>query len=321
MSDSDPEKMSRQLFSVAYSGKSRADDHTIDVEALAPALMAFGKLIRECNAEVNGKKSTAKVLVVSDFEHKCFNINFEVVVACWEQIKTLLGDDNIATAKKILEIIGMLKGPVAGSAATGISYLAYMKWKNGRRVIKAEQTDKTEAGVVKVHVEGDNSPVTIHNHVYNLSNNPKALKATQDAFTPIGQDGFDTVEVREQGKVVEEITPDETQAILSSCRTGIEEVKENVPDVELTTAWLSVYSPVYDATADKWRFRLGQETVYVDISETNIAKNALARGGALVDDSYQVKLEITTPKDAKGRPGKPSYKILQVIKFVGSGSV
>ena len=76
----DKSEMSRKEFSVAYSGIGRSDDHSIDVETLAPALLAFGKLIREANRQTNGTSTTAKVLVVSDFEHKCFNINFEVVL-------------------------------------------------------------------------------------------------------------------------------------------------------------------------------------------------------------------------------------------------
>lgn len=312
------DKMSRQKFSVAYSGKNRIDDHTIDVEALAPALMAFGKLIRECNAEVNGKRSTSKVLVVSDFEHKCFNINFDVIVGYIEQLKTLLGDDPVKTAKEILELIG-LRGAAEGTAALGgVSYLAYLKWKSGRNVVKADMTDKAKTGIVEVHVEGDNNPIHIHNHVYNLSNNPKALKATRDAFAPIGQDGFESVEFRDGDKVVEQIAPDDAQAILSSCISGPEEIEESVPEVDTTTAWLSVYSPVYDASVDKWHFNLGRDTIVADISATDIAKNALARGGAMADDAYQVKLEITTPKDPKGKPKKPTYKILQVIKFVPS---
>ena len=63
--------------------------------------MAFGKLIREANAEFNGKNATARVLVVSDFESKCFNVNFEVVLSAYQQLKTLLGTANVATAKEI----------------------------------------------------------------------------------------------------------------------------------------------------------------------------------------------------------------------------
>ena len=52
--------VSRHAFAIAYDGNNLPDGaHSIQVEALAPALLAFGKLIREANAEFNGKKATA----------------------------------------------------------------------------------------------------------------------------------------------------------------------------------------------------------------------------------------------------------------------
>jgi hypothetical protein len=312
-----PAEMSRQKFSIAYSGRERPDDHAIDAEALGPALVAFGRLIREANSEFNGKKAAARVFVVSDFEHKCFNINFEVVMSIYEQIKNLLGEDHITTAKNVLEWIGLLKPIAAGGI--GISYFGYLKWKKGRKVVSSTTlTDQDKSGLVNVRVDGDNNPITINQHVYNLSMNPKALKATRDALSPLGQDGFDNIEMREAGQLIDRIEPEQIDAILSSCNTGLEEIGEEAPESEDTPAWLSVYSPVYDQKADKWRFILGHEVIYVDISETEIAKDALARGGALAEDSYYVRLQISTPKDKKGKAGKPSYKILQVIKFVGA---
>lgn len=306
-------EVSRQQFSVAYNGKTRAHDHSIDVEALAPALLAFGRLMREANQEFNGKNAKAKVLVISDFEHKCFNINFELALSIYEQIKSLLGDDGVKTAKEVLEWIGLL------TPASGISYFGYLRWKNGRKITSAtELIDQKRSGNVTVRVEGDNNPIVINNNIFNLSHNPRALKATRDAFTPIGQDGFENVEVRDADEIVKKIEPEDVQAIIASCNTGLEEIDEEIPDIEVTTAWLSVYSPVYDLAADKWRFKLGKDVVYVDISATEIGKNALERGGALADDAYQVRLEITTPRDKKGKAAKPSYRIVEVIKFIGA---
>ena len=59
--------MSRRTFEIAYAGPS--DEHSMDVQELAPALLGIGQLIREANTALNGKKATVKVLVVSDFEH------------------------------------------------------------------------------------------------------------------------------------------------------------------------------------------------------------------------------------------------------------
>ena len=317
MSDERGADMSRQLFSIAYSGHGRAEDHTIDVESLAPALMAFGRLIRVSNAEFNEKRTSAKVLVTSDFEHKCFNINFELVVSVLDQLKTLIGViDHIKDAKEILEWIGLT------TVSPSVSLLAYLQWKRGRKVEdKREIVDQDKSGSVIVKVEGDNNPITINTHVYNLSQNPTALRAVRDTFAPIGVDGMERVEVRDSAGAAKAIEPEETQAIIASCNLGLTEDGENSPDVLETSAWLSVYSPVYDVHADKWRFRYGREIIYADISETKIAETALMRGGAMADDAYEVRIEVTSHKDAKGKRGKPSYKILHVNKFVPASPV
>lgn len=302
-------EVSRYQFSIAYTGDERGADHSISVEALAPALLAFGKLMREANAELNGPKTRANVYVVSDFEHKCFNINFDLALSFYEQVKSFVQASEAKDAKEILEWIGII-----GSASTvPLSFLGYLRWKKGR---KTTLTDKGPSGNVVVSVEGEGASVTINQHIYNMSQNVNALKATRDAFLPIGQDGFEKVEVRQAESVVTIIDPIQIKDIVASCTTALAETKEKKPEVEITTAWLSVYSPVYDEKAENWRFRLGTEIIYADISETSISHDALERGGALTDDTYQVKLEITVVVDENGNRSKAHYKVLEVIRFV-----
>lgn len=319
MAETGTRDVSRHEFSVAYDGAAlaKADVHSIDVQTLSPALLAFGRLIREANSEFNGKKSTAKVLVVSDFEHKCFNINFEVVLSLYEQLRTLLSLEGTKTAKEVLEWLGLLGVP---TGVVGLSFLAYLKLKKGRKVESVEPlTDETSAGIVKVMIEGDGNAVHVHNHVYKLSENPRALRATRDAFLPLGQDGFDNVKIRQGAETIEELDAENVEDIVKSCNVGIEESKETEPEVEVTPAWLSVYSPVFDPAAPNWRFRLGKEIVYADISETDIAQQALTRGGVAVEDAYQVRLEITTEVSAQGVKGEPTYKVLEVVRFIPAG--
>lgn len=64
----------RQAFQVAYHGDN-PKDHSIDVEALVPALQGFDRLVRQSNAVLNGDRARMRVVVASDFEHKCFHIN------------------------------------------------------------------------------------------------------------------------------------------------------------------------------------------------------------------------------------------------------
>lgn len=247
MPEVEDRKVSRHAFSVAYNGDKRRDNHSIDVEALAPALIAFGKLIREANVEFNGNKATSNVMVVSDFEHKCFQINFELALSFYEQLKTLIGTDNVVAAKTILEWLGLISTAAAGP----LTYLQFLKWKRGRKIASVQEIKDQEAsGTVTVRVEGEKNSVTVNNHVYNLTANPKALRATRDAFLPVGQDGFDRVELRDHDRLVDVVKPNEVEDILASCASGLAEADDTEPEIDNTSAWLSVYSPVFDADAD-----------------------------------------------------------------------
>ncbi len=313
MVDDGKSEMTRQDFSIAYNGSARADIHTIDVEALSPALLAVGRLIREASKEVNGKKATTKVLVKSDFEHKCFYINFELLSGAWEQVRALIGMENVKSAKELLEWIGLVKPTVVGS----LSFLAYLQLKNGRNVDKTmELVDKDQAGTIVVHIAGDGNTVNVDKSIFNLSQNPAALKATRDILSPIGQDGFDRMELRDNGSITETIDAEATKRIVSSCNSMLLELGEDKPEITSTSAWLTVYSPVFDPASKVWEFKYGGERISADISETSIASETIRRGQSCIEDAYHVKLEVTTPRDSKGKPGKPSYKILKVIHFV-----
>jgi hypothetical protein len=73
---------------------------------------------------------------------------------------------------------------------------------------------------------------------------------------------------------------------------------------------LYAHGPVFDVKAPNWRFMYKRKPIYADIKETNIAKDAVKRGGSFMNDRYKVKMEITTTDD-----GTPHYKIVEVLEF------
>lgn len=165
--------VSRRAFQVAYYGTD-PDDHSMDVEALAPALLAFGRLIRETNTQINGDRAKVKVVVTSDFEHKCFSVNFEVVQNIKQAVKSLLHDDTVKTATELLKTIGII-GTAGGTV--GGTLFGFLKWKNGRK-IKSVQTirDQDSSGDVTVNVEGDGHSVHVTKNVFMLAENKKFSK-------------------------------------------------------------------------------------------------------------------------------------------------
>jgi hypothetical protein len=125
----------RERFQVAYVGDVDGD-HSMDVETLAPALLAFGKLIRAANAELNRERATMKVLVDSEFEHKCFLINFETLQIVLDQIKDFLNDEGVKHAGDVLQKIGVLGIAVTVHLFSG-ALTVKQRSRNARKAAKA----------------------------------------------------------------------------------------------------------------------------------------------------------------------------------------
>jgi len=304
MADIEGGDMSRQSFQVAYDGD--IDTHAMDVQELAPALLAFGRLVREANAELNGKRATVKVLVQSDFEHKCFNINLEVIQTILDMVAGFLTSEEVKTARQILVDLGIIGG------GSGLGLFGYLKLRKGRTVKEVRDTDRQ--GIVIVQF-GDGNNATISRDALQLSKNARIRSSVEGILAPLGNDGIKRLSFKDGDAELESANESDAKEILASFDVAMapSEIEEEA-EPDTVTAWLRVYSPVYDEKADKWRFWYGDHPIYADISDTNIAKDAIARGGSLINDLYKVKLQITQHL-TKGGAIRPEFKILQVLDF------
>jgi len=301
---------SRRKFQVAYLGE-KADDHAMDVDALAPALLSFSKLLRAANEELNSERATVKVLVASEFEHKCFSINFELVQIL-DKIKDFLKSDDVKNANDLLQKIGIIGGAAGGAIA---SVFAYLKWRAGRKVETVGQVTGSP-GTLILKLEGDNNTVNVGADVFRLAHNKQVLEAVEGTLTPI-KDAKEAraIEFKDHDKPVAIYKVEEVAAIIASCEgpgdpIPIEVIEEAKP--QNVTGTLYSYGPVYDSKAPKWRFLYKNKPIYADIKGTSIAKDAMRRGGSLVNDRYKVKMDVLPPDT---EDGTPHYRITEVLDF------
>jgi hypothetical protein len=248
------------------------------------------------------------VLVTSDFEHKCFNISFEVIQTLMQQIKSFLADDNVETATELLKTIGVVTG-------TGASLFGFLKWKKGRKVKKVQKLSDTDpSGAVVVHVEGDGNSIQITNNVFKLAENKIILENIGETLGPIETKDAERIEFKQADKTTASYNREEVKEIIASCQAGPDAllVDESKPTPETVTASLHFYGPVFDNKAKTWRFKYNRKPIYADISETAIAKDAMKRGGSFVNDRYRVRMEVTPPEIEEGAP---HYKIKEVLDF------
>jgi len=122
--------------------------------------------------------------------------------------------------------------------------------------------------------------------------------------SPVAAENGITEAVFYQGKAAQ-TTIDQATASDIQHATVQEKIEKSV-----FTAHITVYAPVLDVKVKKWRFLMGGEHPYMDISATTIAADTMKRGSVRTGDSYTARIEKTE------RTGKePEYKILEVLDF------
>ena len=302
--------MSTSTVIVRYDGAALGD-HQMDVADLAPALLGISELCKIANQKFNGDRAAVKVMIGTDQEHQCFQFSIDVVQTIWQQAQAIIGDNEIKSAKDILEWVGIIGGGAVGGVA---GLLKLLKWLKGRQITGTEMVVKDGQNVVQIKVAGNNNTVILaHPAAYDMLADPKAVASAKRIAEPLTKPGYEKVEFENtDGVKQEEISKEEAIEIVGMSPVISLEVDLESP--QEITAWIKVYAPVYDPSSTQWRFQFGERHEFMDISDTNIAVDAIRRGGVLIDDSYKVKLQIQQTQTTSGN-FKNKFKIKEVLEF------
>lgn len=300
--------MSDASVIVRYDGPALAG-HRMDVADLAPALLGLSELCKLANEKFNGNAAAVKVLIGADQEQKCFQFSLEIVQTLLQHAQGLLEHRPVKTAKEILEWVGLISGPIAGV------FGLFKLWKRiaGQEIASEVLTVKDGRNVVQLQIKGDNNTTIIaYRESYELLQMEAARENAKRVLAPVAKPGYDEVEFESAGVIQDHYSKAEATTVLE-----VPEVPE--PEVPLgepqpLTAYVGVYAPVYDEKATRWRFTFNGGHEYMDISETQIAADAMKRGGAMANDLYQVRLSMQQFRTSEGRLSA-RYKILEVLDF------
>lgn len=183
--------MKRVHTTIKYDGPALADK-SMDVAHLAPALLALSDLVKDANKYANGDRAAARIFVKADVEQKCFELDVSVALTIWEQAKLLLAEDNVRSAKEILEWIGIVGGP-----AFGLYQL--IKWLRGKTVVSVVVLRvKDGDNLVEITIEGEDEPKQVAQAVYELYANTSTRQKAIAVLAPLREDGYETLEFYEE---------------------------------------------------------------------------------------------------------------------------
>lgn len=295
-------RMSYEKFNVLYDGEALRNNE-MNVQTLAPALYAFGTLLEEANAAINGSRAKVSVNVKASFKTGCFGIELNTFVSLVDLSKSLFTSENIATAKNLLEWLGLVWGTAGITKYTGKGLIGLIKWLRSRKISKIETVgDET----FKVYV-GDEYYET-EKQVLWLYQNHKIHEAFKDVLSPLEQEGIDEFAVTDLEQtsrfmVIKETEvpffepPKEEDEILAD-----DEVKMNLQVVSLS------FEGNY-----KWRFSDGNSIFNADVEDERFLR-LVQSGEVAFAKGDIIKARLHKLQYIKGENMKTEYRILEVLE-------
>lgn len=290
----DNARMSQERFSIIYDGPALADN-AMDVRDLAPALLALGSMFEEANDILNHDHARVAVQVNGSFKTGCFRIDLSVTQQLLDQLTDLFNQRSMATAKNLLEWIGLL-------GAGGKGLLGLLSWLKGR---KPSRVELLNTGSVRVFVDGESFDT--ETAVLELYRHIKLRKALEDAVVkPLRKEGVETFSVMQDEQVT--VTLDRAAA---NWLVAPEAEDEPIDDSESVISLQIVNIAFRDD--NKWRFSDGAGTYYASIVDqaflerVNKNEEAFAKGDIL-------KVRLHRRQWLSGEDMRTEYTVLEVLE-------
>ena len=234
-------------FQIAYDGPA-LDTHEMDVNDLAPALLAISDLLEEANQIINDGKAKIDVRVKGSFKSGSFGVDLSVFQSSFD-ILNMFNDTHLTGALNIATAIGL-----TGTSATCL--LKVLKWLKGRpieKVVKKGNGDRVEIFTQRESLE-------ISLDVLKLLMNFNIRRSIEKVVLPLKKEGIDRFYAKDKHKKVLEIDQSEIRYFDAPIPT--EEVLE---DIEFVTN-VQLVNVAFQET-NKWRFSDGTTSFFATVTD------------------------------------------------------
>ena len=237
---------SQTTLRVEYNGPLLADG-SMDVQQLAPAMLAIGDLLETANLIVNGN-NTSLHLKASATSTGSFEIAFNVVQSI-ESANVTAGSfgDLFGTAADIVTLILGGKG-----------LFALMKWLRGR----IPQITQVDSDQYDVSVDGETRRVTVD--IVNLHSDPRIRISSENMIRPLKTHGIENISFEGNGQDLQQIN--EAEAVYFDASSFQEPLQDNIREVTFSIVSLSFREN------NVWRVSDGQTTYSVRMRDSDFWK-------------------------------------------------
>ena len=177
---------------IRYDGPALVG-HEMDVQELAPALLALAEMVQLANKRFNGDAATMKVLVKADVDQQCFQLDIHIVQSILESAKHLFGTDEYKTAKEIAEWLDLLlPGGVSGVAGYGV-FSFWKQFSADKEAPSVAITTEQHGGQTTLVQGTTGGSVTVNNNVFLLASDPEMIELGKKVLRPLERPGYKTL--------------------------------------------------------------------------------------------------------------------------------
>ncbi len=293
----------RERIHIAYCGAA-VDNGYMDVKDLAPALLAFGDLVREANKIANADASNITVYVDSNFQQGSFEITLDAVQTIGEQIRNLFFSNQTYTLREVLDVLGLAAG------LTGANVLELIRWLQNRKVTKVE---RLEDGKARIYSKEEYYDISVLG--FNIFRSVKARENIEKLISPLKTEGVSRFEVRHSNGEKQCIKEDEIAFY------AVPTEENQIETVETTQKCVVSVVSVNFENGLKWRFSmdsLNTFKIYAIVQDEDFYKQvedgkiAFYKGMSLLVD-----LRIKQILSSTGHL-KTEYFVLKVHRIIDS---
>jgi len=285
---------------IRYDGPALAG-HEMDVQDLAPALLALADIIQIANKKFNGDGADMRVLVNADVEQRCFQIDLSLVQSVVEKAKGFFADDGVKSAVEIARDIGI----VAGSA---LSLFKLIKWLSGRGESGTKFQVTNEGGMTTL-VDGKGNNVTVNQNVFLLASDPQVLERVKKVVQPLQKPGYDTLSFVDGEEIVDTLTTEDARRANDLPNTVLDSSHEDTSNIR---GHIRIKSAQYEGAA-KWSVMWGGRSIDVTMEPNFVRGFQNNEIEAPPNTVLDVEMEQKIALDEHGKAvGSPSYTVIAI---------
>lgn len=295
---------------IRYDGPALVD-HDMDVQDLAPALLALAEIAQIANRKFNGDRASLKVLVNADVDQQCFMLDLSMIQSLLDQAQTFLGKDNISTARELAEIIGLVGTPAG-------SLFGLYKWLYGcaKPANEISYTKAEATGITIVNVIGDGGTIEVSNEVAALASDPEVLKRVKTVLKPLQKAGYQDFTVLERKKPVVQISREEAGGIISAEPPSLvasDEDAQAEPMFATGPAWVDTS---HFRGVAKWRLIWAGQTVDAKMPEEFLRQFQDNEIIVVPNAKLTVRMKVLANIDKAGQPtGTAEFVVEEVLEI------